>query len=658
MGYIKFDKSQLINLEYSLNKEMIRSNRAGSFSCTTILGCNTRKYHGLLICPQPTLDGDNHILLSKIDETVIQRNAEFNIGVNRYPGTYNPKGHKYVRDFTADIIPVVTFRVGGVVLTKETMFVTEEERVLIKYTLVEAHSPTRLRLKPFLAFRSIHRLSKQNIDLDSKYEEVPNGIRTRMYSGYSNLYLQFSKKGVEYTHVPDWYKDLEYTQERERGYEYLEDLYVPGFFEVDIKTGESIIFSAATREINPASLTRLFNNELKHRTPRSTFENCLANSVQQFFYRHDGKTDVVAGYPWYDRMGRYTFISLPGMGLEPGSATSCKAVINTMVSEMKGPFFPETGRGLNTAFGSADTSLWFLWALQHCATSGDSHEKIWKTYGKTIRTILEAYASGTSVGFAMRENGLIYIDHTAPNLTWMNAEISGKAVTPRVGYVVEVNALWYNAIRFALQLAGNARNQAFIKRWETVVSKIEQEFPKLFWNNENNCLSDFVTDSGQNNQVRPNQIIATSLPFNPIDEKLRRKVIDVVRRELLTPRGLRTLSPKDMLYKGRYSGDEFERNNAFHQGTVWPWLLGHYANGYLKLYGEQGLEDIRKLYHGFEETMMEDGIGTVGEIYEGDPPHAGCGANSFAPSVAELIRIHHLTEVVFAPKKKTSRKKQ
>ncbi|MEE4178436.1 MAG: amylo-alpha-1,6-glucosidase [Bacteroides sp.] len=657
MGYIKFDKQQLINLEYSLSKEMIRSNRAGSFSCTTIIGCNTRKYHGLLICPQPTLDGDKHVLLSKVDETIIQHNAEFNIGVNRYPGTYNPKGHKYVRDFFADVIPVLTIRVGGVVLSKETMFVTEEEMVLIRYTLLEAHSPTSIRLKPFLAYRSMHRLSNQNIDLETRYDEVPNGIRTRMYPGYSNLHMQFSKKTVEYTHVPDWYKDLEYTLEKERGYEHNEDLYVPGFFEADIKKGESIIFCASTREVNPSTLSRLFTNELKRRTPRSTFENCLGNSAQQFIHRHDGKTDIIAGFPWYDRMGRYTFISLPGLSLEPTGFGACKAVLQTMVTEMKGPFFPESGRGLSTSYDSADTSLWYFWALQHCMQNGENPDRIWKTHGKHIRNILEEYAQGTSNGIKMRDNGLIYIDPTSPNMTWMNAEVNGKPVTPRYGYVVEVNALWYNAICFAIELAGRGKNVSFLRGWRAIAEKIEKHFPEIFWNKENNCLSDFVTDSGTNQQIRPNQILATSLPYSPIDEKLRRKVIDTVRRELLTPRGLRSLSPKDPQYKGRYFGNELERNQSFHQGTVWPWLLGHYAEGFLKLYGAQGLEEIRNLYHGFEETMMEDGIGTVSEIYEGDPPHAGCGAISFAPSVAELMRIQHLTNKIFSEEMKKQNKK-
>ncbi|HSV88331.1 MAG TPA: amylo-alpha-1,6-glucosidase [Bacteroidales bacterium] len=643
MGYIKFDKNQLVNLEYSLNKEMIRSNRAGSFTNTTIIGCNTRKYHGLLICPQPTLDGDHHVLLSKVDETVIQRNAEFNIGVNRFPGTYNPKGHKYVSDFNADIIPVLSFSVGGVVLTKETMFITHEERVMIRYTLVQAKSPTKLRVRPFLAFRNIHSLSKQNINIETRHEKVSNGIFMRLYQGYSNLYLQFSKKEVEYVHVPDWYKDFEYLVEKERGYEYHEDLFTPGFFEFEIKTGESVVFSASTHESNPEKFKRYFQGELNKRIPRNTFENCLLNSLQQFINRSHGRAEIIAGYPWYNRLGRYTFITLPGLSHEPQMKDQCKAVIATMVAEMNGPFFPESGFGNKTTYDSADTPLWFFWALQNCVHACGSNEKIWKTYGKTIRTILEAYESGTGNGIEMHPNGLIYISETSPNLTWMNAEVNGRVVTPRTGYVVEINALWYNAIMFAIELA-KGQNASFVKHWQPLASKIREEFPGIFWNENHDCLFDYVNAKHANSQIRPSQILAASLPYNPVDENKRRKIIDVVRRELLTPRGLRSLSPKDYNYKGRYGGNEFERNLAFHQGSVWPWLLGHFAEAYLKIYGKQAVEEVLSFYTGFEDIMHEDGIGTINEIYEGDPPHVGRGAISFAASVAEVLRIKFLAE--------------
>jgi predicted glycogen debranching enzyme len=643
MGYIEFDKTQLINLEYSLNKEMIRSNRAGSFSCTTILGCHTRKYHGLMISPQPHLDGGYHILLSKVDETIIQREAEFNIGVNRFPGSFYPKGHKYVRDFSADIIPVVTYRVGGVVLTKETMFVTEEERVLIRYTLLEAHSPTKLRIRPFLAFRNIHCLSKKNIDLDTKYKAVPNGIKVKMYRGYPDLFLQLSRKSAEYVHVPDWYNDFEYVEERERGYEYLEDLYTPGFFEVPIKRGESIIFSASTSETKPEGITRIFTAELKKRTPRNSFENCLTNSAEQFFFRQAGKLGIVAGYPWYGVSGRFSLISLAGLAACRNFRGMCREVIATMAEEMNGPWFNESGGSPGVDRPAADTSLWFFWTLQKCY-SGEARARLWEHYGDVITRILDVYATGRESGFGLADNGLIHIDPAHPDLTWMNAMVNGQAVTPRYGFVVEVNALWYNALCFGAELARSAGEKELSRRWEDMAKKAGKAFEKVFTLPDKPYLADFVYEDKQDRSVRPNQVFAASLPFSPISEIARKALIDVIQKDLLTPRGLRTLSPRDPRYCGRYSGNVEQRDGAFHQGTAWPWLLGHFAEAYLKIYGGQGLGLIKSLYEGFQETMKENAIGSVSEIYEGDPPHRADGASSFAPSVAEIRRIHYLME--------------
>lgn len=642
MSYIKFDKTQLINLEYSLKRELIRSNRAGSFSCTTIIGCNTRKYHGLLVCPQPSLDGGKHVLLSKVDETVIQHDAEFNLGVNRFPGTYNPKGHKYVRDFVLDRTPIITYRIGGLVLTKETVFVTREERILIKYTLEQGMSDTLLRIKPFLAFRNIHCLSKKNLDLDTRYQRAGNGIMIRMYTGYSNLFMQFSTKKVDYVHAPDWYCDFEYAAESERGYEHHEDLYLPGYFEMPIKQGESIVFSAGTREVNPGSIKLLFSNEVKKRMPKDSFEDCLLNASEQFFHMYNNQMDIVAGFPWYGRIGRYTFLSLPGLSLAIHDKKLCTQVLETMKANMKGPFFPETGRGLRANYESADTPLWFFWALQHCSLGPSSREKLWKSHGTIMQLILESYAAGTHNGIKMQENGLLYIDKSSPVLTWMNAMVQGKPVTPRYGYVVEINALWYNAIKYAIHLSRNSLDKNFIQRWIAISKKIEENFSKVFWNGENNCLNDFVADGIGHADLRPNQIIAASLPYSPLNENMRHSVVEMVKQQLLTPRGLRTLSPQDQRYIGYYSGNEIQRDQALHQGTVWPWLLGHFADAYLRVFGDKGVNYIQNLYNGFKDTIADNGISTISEIYEGDPPHYGCGAISFAPSIAELIRIHHL----------------
>jgi len=650
MGFIRFEKNQLINLEYSLNKEMLRSNRAGSFSCTTIIGCNTRKYHGLLVCPQPMLNNANHVLLSKVDETIIQHDAEFNLGINRYPGTYNPRGHKYVRDFSADILPKITYRVGGVVFTKETLFITQEEKVMIRYTLVEAQSPTMVRIKPFLAFRNIHELSKKNIYLNTKYEVVPNGIRTRMYDGYSFLYMQFSRAHAEYVHAPDWYNDLEYYNEQERGYEFREDLYVPGFFEFSMKKGESIIFCAGTEPVKPLAITRSFNKEIKNRVPRDSYENSIDNAAGQFFYQRGKETDIVAGFPWYDRIGRFTFMALPGLSLAREAMFICRQVIDTMVKEMKGPFFPETGRANNTSFLSADTSLWFIWALQQCCYTKEEKAATWKKYGKVVRNILESYAGGNDF-IEMHENKLLHIDDFHPGLTWMNAVANGKYVTPRYGYVVEVNALWHNAIVFAVEAADTAGETTFVKKWSPLPPVIRDSFADTFWNESLECLYDFVHDGVPDLNIRPNQVIAASLPNSPLSELMIKNVLDVIKGRLLTPKGLRTLSPENPLYRGRYSGNEEHRNLALHQGTVHPWLLGHFAEAYLKIYQTQGVEFVEFLYDSFRDEMTEHGIGTISELYDGDPPHPGKGAISFAASVSELVRMRWMIDKYLKGKK-------
>ncbi len=642
MSYINFDKSQLVNLEYSLSRELLRSNRAGSYANSTIVNCNTRKYHGMLVTPQPGIDHENHVLLSSLDETVIQMDSEFNLGIHKYPGgIYNPKGHKYLRDFSTEPYPKMTYRVGGVILTKEMVFTTREDRMLIKYTLVDAHSPTKLRLKPFLAFRNIHTLSKENIFADKKYEKVPQGIKVRMYHGYTDLFMQISKEN-EYTHVPDWYYSIEYQEEMDRGYEYQEDLYIPGFFEFDIKKGESVYFAAGTRELNPASMMRTFNAELEKRIPRNNFANCLTNAAQQFILKKGKGTEVIAGFPWFGRSGRSTFVSLPGLTLVNGDIATCKSVIDTMVAEMRGPLFPIFGSGSNATFHSADTSLWFFWTLQQYAEATGNKKDIWSAYGKKMKIILEGYRHGTEFNIHMDTDGLIYAGLPGMALTWMDAIAYGKPVTPRIGKTVEINALWYNAILFSLEVATLAGDKAFCKEWEDLSIQIPDSFLETFWSPEKRYLADYVDGAYKDWAVRPNMVIATSLPYSPVREEIRKEVLSRIKQELLTPRGLRTLSPKSPVYKGSYSGNPSEREAAYHQGTVSPWLLGYFVEGYLGIHGKSGLSLIKSLYEGFEAVMTEHGIGTISEIYDGDPPHIGRGAISQASSVAELLRIGFL----------------
>ncbi|MBW7847976.1 MAG: glycogen debranching enzyme family protein [Bacteroidales bacterium] len=644
MSYLSLHKSTLVKLDFGLTHELVRSNRSGAYASTTISGCNTRKYHGLLVVPQPWLDHNNHILLSSLDETIIQHDESFNFGVRMYPnGVYNPKGHKYLREFTSDPIPRITYRVGGVVLDKEMLFAENEDRILIRYTLREAHSKTTLRLKPFLAFRNIHQLTRANIDANTKYEPIPNGAAWKMYAGYSNLYFQISKTN-EYIHIPDWYYNVEYLREKENGLPYQEDLFSPGFFDIDIRTGESIVVAAGLEQAKVENLNKIFNNEIKKRIPRNNYENCLLNASEQFLVKTKNKTELMAGFPWFGTWGRDTFIALPGITLAKGDEVNFKSVLDTMIASMKGPFFPNIGRDNKPDYEAVDSPLWFFWCLQEYATFKNNSGEIWKKYRKPMMTILEDYRQGTDYQIGMDENGLIHAGGTGMALTWMDVFDNGKPVTPRSGYAVEVNALWYNAVMFAIEAATQAGDRDFVARWAELPQLIRESFQKIFSEPGKTWLADTVFEGRHDWTVRPNMLFAVALPYSPLTEEQQNNVLNKIKSDLLTDRGLRTLTPLDPNYKGVYEGNPHERHMAYHQGTAFPWLLSHFCRGWVKLYGKGGLTLVEELYYGFEPTLNEAGIGTVSEIYDGDPPHEAKGAISQAWSVAALIQMKQLID--------------
>jgi len=642
MSYLKFEKTELVNLEYSLSRELIRSNRAGSYASTTIIGCNTRKYHGLLVCPLEEMDGEHHVLLSTLDATIVQHDKEFNLGIHKYEGDlYIPRGHKYVREFDTTRASYLVYRVGGVVLSKEVMLVSEAEQVLIKYTLVDAHSDTLLRLQPFLAFRNYHELSKANLYANTRYTEVKNGIMSKLYDGYPGLYMQCSKPG-DFIPVPDWYYNVEYMEEQKRGYDFKEDLYVPGYFEMPITKGETIVFSASTSEISPGGLNKLFTSEMNLRIPKDSLKGCLLNAAQQFIVRKKDSTEIKAGFPWFRTWGRDTFMALPGLTLTTGDLQTALNVIDSMVARMKKGLFPNTAIQGKPAFNSSDAPLWFIRALQEYEKY-DPEFDIWKKYGKAIKEVLETYRSGKAGIVRMLKNGLIHSEEKEKPLTWMDSVIDGHLVTPRPGLVVEVNALWYNAICQAV-LWSEKRDRDFFKSWNHLPELIRDSFVEQFWSSEQGYLADYVDGDIRDFSVRPSQVIAVSVDHSPLTAEMKKSVLDVVEGELLTPRGLRSLSPKNEAYKGVYEGDHVKRLTAYHQGTVWPWFLEHYAKGVLDVHKNSGKGQVKKIFEGFEEEMSRRGIGSISEIYDGNPPHIGRGAVSQATGVAALLRISEMIE--------------
>ena len=648
MGYIKFDKAQVVNLEYSLSREILRSNRAGSYSSTTIVGCNTRKYHGWLVCPVDGMGGERHVLLSSVDTTVVSNGQSFNTGIRKYHGDYfSPKGHKYVEDFDIQDIPGMTYRVGNVIMKQERILVHYEEQLVIRYTIIDTDEPVKLQLRPFLAFRSIHQLTHANMWANTRTEPVPNGIRIRMYDGFPWLNMQVSGK-AEFVPVPDWYLGVEYVEEQKRGYDYSEDLFVPGFFEITASKGDVIVFSASTKEEKPAGFKTKFTRTVSSKIPRSNFGNCLRNAAQQFIEKRGDDTNIIAGYHWFGSWGRDTFISLPGLALARTSEDLYAAVLDTQVRRMKGGLFPNMGDNDNHAFNSVDAPLWFFQALW---SYGLDPNETWKRYGAAMKDVLNAYRSGTSFGIHMRENGLIYAGAPGKALTWMDAVVNGEPVTPRDGYAVEINALWYNAVCYSIDCARAAHDRTFVREWQHLPELILMSFIEVFWDEEHGYLADYVNDREMRNmQVRPNMVIATSLPYTMLTREQMKSILDIANRMLVTPRGLRTLSPSEEGYKGIYCGDQETRDRAYHQGTVWPWLMGPFCEGWLKVYGEGGVSRVRKLIMGFEETLTEAGISTISEIYDGDPPHSARGAISQAWSVGEILRIFTLLETKYSEK--------
>jgi predicted glycogen debranching enzyme len=643
MSYIKFEKGQIVNLEYSLGRELLRTNRGGSYASTSIVECNTRKYHGLLVCPVDELGGGRYILLSSLDVTVVNDDKSFNIGIRKFKGDYfSPRGHKYIEEFDTESIPSTIFRVGNVMLKMERLLVHYEEQLLVRYTILDASEPMKLQIRPFLAFRSIHELTHANLSANTKIEPVKNGVRSRLYEGFPWLHMQLSTD-AEFIHVPDWYLGVEYIEEQKRGYDYSEDLFTPGFFEIQAKKGDSIVFSASTHEEKPSGLKAKFTRTVSGKIPRNNFIDCLRNAAQQFIEKRGDDTLIIAGYPWFGAWGRDTFISLPGLALARHKLALYREVLDTQVKRMKDGLFPNMGSKGHYAFNSVDAPLWFFWALQQYAFNGggDCVER----YGAAAKSVIRAYKNGTAYNIRMRDNGLIYAGAPGKALTWMDAVVYGKPVTQRLGYAVEINALWYNAVCFTLEIARVEKDKDFLNEYEQLPALIKKSFLEIFWDDKAGYLADYVNDEeGKNLFVRPNMVIAVSLPFTMPEREQMKKILDVADRELVTPRGLRTLSPGNKLYKGTYSGNQEERDNAYHQGTVWPWLLGPFCEGWLKVYGKSGVQKVRRLIFGLEEVMSEHGVSTLSEIHDGDPPHAPRGAISQAWSVGEVLRIIDLLE--------------
>lgn len=638
MAFLKFNKSELVNLSYSLKREIICANKTGAYCNTSIVTCNTRRYHGLLAVPIDAFGGKKHLLLSSLDESLILNGKQFNLGIHCYGSVYEPRGHKYIIDFEADPVPKITYRVGEIVFTKSILLVPDSDQVMIRFELVNAPAKVKLLLTPFLAFRDIHALTDENPNARTEGWEIPNGMAFNLYDGFPDLNMQFNTKDVSFETAPCWYKGITYSDEYRRGFACKEDLYVPGHFETEMKPGDAIVFSASVAIANPSGLKRKLDSFVAKAAKITTYHEQLVHCADLLKQDRGGHKMITAGFSWlYTGLLRETLEALPGLTLYAnGDKAEFEEILDNLIADNQERLFHRTTQ--------VEAPLRLAGALGRYIEYGADPKAVWKKYGPTVKGILESYLPGRRVEVAMQPNGLLWaqLDHWA--LSWMNTYVDGNPVTERAGYQVETNAMWFQSVLFAVTMERkySPSDSAFLKEWSHILDLIRENFQNTFWNARAGYLADYVDNAGQHLEVRPNMLYALVGEDIPVEPEIARRVLQVIDNELVTRRGIRTLSPRHSEYKGVYEGSQTDRDLAYYNGCCLTSLLGPYCEVCFKMKGAAFLNKAQWLVNGFYEDLNKHGVGAFSELYDGDPPHEPHGAISSALSTAALLEVEYL----------------
>ncbi len=635
MAFLKFNKNELVNLAYSLKREIICANKTGAYCNTSIVTCNTRRYHGLLAVTLDRFGGDRFLLLSALDESIVVNGKQFNLGIHCYGDIYEPRGHKYVVDFAENPEPCITYQVGEITFRKSLILSLDKDQILVKYELIKAPSPVTLIIKPFLAFRNIHDLTHQNNEANTSFTEIGGGVSFRMYPNYPDLHLQLSDTKAEWKYMPCWNNRITYSDEYRRGFDCTEDLFTPGVFTLKLSQGGSVVFSGSTVEVTPSQLKRAYNS-YRAKLPEVTgYRDQLACCADSLITRHNGVEMINAGLSWmYTGLLRETLQALPGLTLYGlHSPAHFEEILDNLIAEEQERLMRRTTQ--------VEAPLYMASTLQAYIDYGADPKKVWKKYGVTVRDIIDSYLPGRRSEVAMHPNGLLWAQVDGVALTWMNAYINGRAVTERAGYQVETNAFWYNSICFAVEMEQKygPKNSAFAAKWAPLREQIRDSFRNLFWDEDRGCLADYVDGYGRNMDVRPNQLYAVWVKYSPLEEECVPSILKVIDNELVTSRGIRTLSPRDPKYKGVYEGSQTERDLAYHQGCTRPFLLEQYIDVSFRVKGPSFVKKAEWLVEGFWADLSKHGVGAFSELYDGDPPHEPHGAISSALSTAALLIV-------------------
>jgi predicted glycogen debranching enzyme len=630
---ISLDEKSCRDLDSALSREWLETNGIGGFSASTIIGLNTRRYHGLLTAATKPPVG-RLVLLAKLEETLVIDGRRYELSANQYPGVVHPKGFNYQTGFRLDPFPIFTYEVEGVRLEKSVFMVQGENTTVVEYRVFPSTPSVSLEIRPLIAFRDYHSTTHEN-DAQNRHVQIEDGLAVvKPYNDLPELFLAHNAREVDTNGF--WYRNFQYPIEQERGLDFVEDLFSPCSLRFDL---------GATRKASVIASTQAHNirdvDKLRDTRTANDIIDMLARAADQFIVeRARGKT-VIAGYHWFADWGRDTMIALPGLTLTTGRTEVAKSILLEFAKHvdqgMSPNRFPDAGE--TPEYNTVDATLWYFEAVQSLLQHTFDYEFVRENLYDVLKDIIEWHIKGTRYRIHVDDDGLLYSGEPGVQLTWMDAKVGDRVITPRHGKPVEIQALWYNALRVMEQLAERFNDTAAKDKFAAMSEKACESFNRLFWNGDKGCLFDVVNDDGFDVSIRPNQVIAISLTNSMVSTERARSILRVVESELLTPRGLRTLSPNDPQYVGEYKGDPGRRDAAYHQGTVWPWLMGPYITAYSKTFGEAAGRDFAaKWFLNFQNHFGEACLGQVSEIFDGDAPHHPRGCVAQAWSVAELLR--------------------
>jgi len=667
---IVFNKSLTQNFDEAIRREWLETNGLGGWASSTITGAHTRRYHGLLVAATKPPVG-RMVLLSKLDETIAINDQRFDklnvqrfeLSCNRYPGAIHPRGFEYLVSFEKDLFPVFEYEAGGIKLRKTIAAINDENTTLLLYEILQAPANFSFELRPFIAYRDYHGMTHENSAL-RREAQFNNGVfHAQPYDGAPELFVMIP--GGSFEAQADWYRNFEYSVEQYRGLDAREDLFTHGVFKVNLQAGDKLGVIISTNNPAGREAFKLFNIEKRRRekildcpSNKDEFSKTLTLAADQFVVkRGEDLRTLIAGYHWFSDWGRDTMIALPGICLVTGRYDDAKKILRAFAqSASQGMLpnrFPDAGE--QPEYNTVDATLWFFVAIYKYLQATGDEKFVRDELMAILRDVIAWHERGTRYRIHVDTDGLLYAGEPGVQLTWMDAKVGDWVVTPRQGKAVEINALWHNALMIFAELSKRFGNTADMQQFAQRAEQVKIIFNEVFWNEAGGYLYDYIDGDHRDALLRPNQIFALSLPFPMLEGDKAKKVLKIVEEKLYTPAGLRSLAAHEQGYRAHYGGDSWSRDGAYHQGTVWSWLLGPLITAIVRGEGEAGKRRAKQLLENITPHLSDAGIGTISEIFDAEPPHAPRGCMAQAWGVAEVLRAYIEDVMVEMPVKTQTR---